>query len=447
MEEKETATVPAETPPQEFQGTDVKVVVHRKPSCRIELEVETSANMAKEARIKATKLVAKEVSLPGFRKGKAPDNLVEKNYSKQIDQEWQKSLADLAFRESLKVIQLPVLNNDPKVSYNMKNISNEGAKVILFFETEPSIPVIDPKDIQLKDVPRPAVNEEKIEETIRQLRFFFATWKEVTDRPIQHSDIVVLDVDVTENDPPSSLFSGVRFEVSDKSMAKWMIDLVLGKNKGDVVDGVSTPDVDASEEDKEKLKPKKVRVTIHNVSEATLPPFDENFARLVGANSVDEVKKNVERILNEKADGHVKEKMREQVSDILLTKYPFDLPWSLVDRETRFRMTELLKDSEFQQNWNNMTNEARKRTVGSVAEQSEKAVRMFYVCRKLTADAQIKITPKDLPKVSETPLDLLLGNRREMDPQENSEVHQAEAYSRMLLEKAEDYIISNASIA
>ncbi|MBS0614975.1 MAG: trigger factor [Verrucomicrobia bacterium] len=445
MEEKSSA--PVETPPQEFQGSEVKVVVHRKPSCRIELEVDTSASMAKEARQKATKLVSKEVSLPGFRKGKAPDNLVEKNYSTQIDQEWQKCLADLAFRESLKVTQLPVLNNDPKVSFNTKNISLDGAKVILFFETEPQIPVIDPKEVQLKAAPRPAVNEEKIEETVRQLRFFFASWKDISDRPIQMGDIVVLDVDVIENDPPTSLFSGVRFEVSDKSMAKWMMDLVLGKNKGDVLEGVSTPDADASQEDKEKLKPKKVRVKIHSISEATLPPFDENFARLVGAGSVEEVKTNVERILNEKADAHVKEQMRSQVSDVLLTKYPFELPWSLVDRETRFRMTELLKDPEFQTNWNNMTNEARKRTVGSVAEQSEKAVRMFYLCRKITTDAQIKISPKDLPKISDTPLDLLLGNRREMDPQGNSEVHQAEAYSRMLLEKAEDYIIAHATVA
>ncbi len=45
-------------------------------------------------------------------------------------------------------------------------------------------------------------------------------------------------------------------------MAKWMRDLVLGKNVGDQIEGISTPDEDASEEDKENLKPKKVRVTI-----------------------------------------------------------------------------------------------------------------------------------------------------------------------------------------
>ena len=392
-------------------------------------------------------MVGKEVTVPGFRKGKAPENLIEKNYSKQIDQEWHKSVSDMAFRESLQVTKLPVLNNDPKVSYNIKNLSLEGGKVILFFETEPTVPVINPQEIQLKAVERPAVNDEKVGETIRQLRFFFAQWNEVTDRPIQEEDIVILDVDLIDIDPPKSLFSAVRFEVSDRSMAKWMKDLVLGKQKGDVLEGVSVPDEDASKEDKETLKPKKVRVTIHSVNVAALPPLDDNFARLVGAASVEEMTKTVEGILNTKANAHVQEKMREQVSEALLTKYPFDLPWSLIDRETRFRATELLKDKEFQTNWNNMTEEARKRTIGSIAEQSEKAVRMFYLCRKITADASIKISPSDLPKAPDSPLELLLGERREMDPQENSEMHQAEAYSRMLLEKAEDYIISHATVA
>jgi hypothetical protein len=94
-----------------------------------------------------------------------------------------------------------------------------------------------------------------------------------------------------------------------------------------------------------------------------------------------------------------------------------------------------------------MTPEAKKRSVASVAEQSEKAVRMFYLCRKILADAKITISPKDLPKAPETPLGMLLGERRDFHPQENTEVHQAEAFSRLLLEKAEDFIIAHATVA
>jgi trigger factor len=321
----------------------------------------------------------------------------------------------------------------------------EGSSLILFFETEPSIPHVDPKDVTLKAVERPAVNEDKINETMRQLQLFFAEWKKM-DRPIQENDFVILDVDVIEEDPPRKLFADVRFEVTDRSMAKWMKDLILGHHRGEVLEGVSVPDEDASKKDQEELKPRKVRVVIKQVEEATMPEFSDEFARRLGAPSIDVMRTNVEQLLNQKADGHVQEKLREEVSDMLLEKYRFDVPMSLIDREVRFRMQQLLQDPEYLQHWNSMTPEAKKRSVASVAEQSEKAVRMFYLCRKILADAKITISPKDLPKAPDSPLGMLLGERRDFHPQENTEVHQAEAFSRLLLEKAEDFVIAHATV-
>jgi trigger factor len=430
----------------EFSNENLKVKVHFKPNCKVELEVHVDPSIVKEAHRKAVKVIGKEVTLPGFRRGKAPETLVEKSYSKQIDGEWQKEIADLAFQHSIKLVNIPLLNNEPKISYNMKSHSMEGSSLILFFETEPTIPPINPQDITLKAVERPAVNEDKVNETMRQLQLFFAEWKKM-DRPIQENDFVILDVDVIEEDPPRKLFADVRFEVTDRSMAKWMKDLIVGHHSGEVLEGVSVPDKDASEKDQESLTPKKVRVAIKIVEEATMPEFTDEFARRLGAPSVDVMRTNVEQLLNQKADGHVQEKLREEVSDVLLEKYSFDVPMSLIDREVRFRMQQLLQDQEYLQHWNSMTPEAKKRSVASVAEQSEKAVRMFYLCRKILSDAKISISPKDLPKAPETPLGMLLGERRDFHPQGDTEVHQAEAFSRLLLEKAEDFIIAHATVA
>ena len=62
---------------------------------------------------------------------------------------------------------------------------------------------------------------------------FFASWQHVNDRPIQEGDFVLLDVDVIEEIPAVPLFVKTRFEVTEKSMAKWMYELVVGRNKGD----------------------------------------------------------------------------------------------------------------------------------------------------------------------------------------------------------------------
>lgn len=440
---------PSSLTPTTFEFSDeiLKVKAHFKPSCKVELEIQATPSIIKEAHAKAVKAVGKEATLPGFRKGKAPAALIGKNYPRQIDAEWQKCIANAVFLHSLQLTKIPLLNNEPKTHYNMKNYSlSDGAHLILFFETEPTVPTINPQEITLKKVERPAVNEDKVNETIRQLQFFFAEWKKI-DRPIQEGDFVILDVDVIEEDPPHKLFAGVRFEVTDRSMAKWMKDLIVGHCREEVLEGISIPDQNASDPDKEELKPKKVRVVIKDVEEATLPELNQTFAQHLGAASVEQMSKNVEQLLHQKADAHTQEKLREEVSDVLLTKYPFDVPLSVIDREVRFRMQQLLKDPEYQQHWNSLTNEAKKRAVTSIAEQSEKAVRMFYLCRKIISDAKISISPDDIRKTPDSPLSFLLGDRRDFHPQDNKEVHEAEAFSRLLLEKAEDFVISHATVA
>ena len=437
-----------ERAPLEFSNEHVKIKAHFRPVCKVELEVEAAPSIVQEAHKNAVKAVSKEVTIAGFRKGKAPESLVEKNYPKQIASELEKAISDLSFRESMKVSNIPILNNELKISYNVKQCSlQEGARLVLFFETEPTLPTIDPKAITLKAVERPEVSPEKIEETVRQVRLFFAQWQSVADRPVQEGDFLLLDVDIIDEDPPRTLFSGTRFEVTDRSMAKWMKNLVLGRAKGEILEGVSIPDEDAKPSDKEGLTPKKVRVTIREVETATLPEMTDDFAQKLGTESAEQLYKNVEKLLNEKADAHVKEKLREEVSHILLNDYKFDVPGSLVEREVRFRMQQLLQDPEYAKHWNLMTNEAKKRTVGSIAEQSEKAVRMFYLCRKILAEAKTSVSPNDIPKVIDTPLHMLLGERRDIHPQGDTEVHQAEAFSRLLLEKAEDLIIAQSQLA
>lgn len=431
---------------QEFSNETLKVKVHRKPQCKIELEVETTPAIVEKARQAAAKIVGKEVTIAGFRKGKAPAALVEKKYSKQIDTEWEKAIANAVLPEALKLVQIPILNNEMKIGYNVKSCSlTEGSKLILFFETEPTVPTIDPKEIVLKTVERPAVNEEKVSETIRQLQLFFAEWTPIQDRGVQEGDFVILDVDIIEEEPKRKLFSDVRFEVTNRSMAKWMKELILGHHTHEALEGTSVPDETASQEDQENLKPQRVRVVIKKIETTTLPELTDAFAQNIGAPSVEEMRKNIEALLNQKADAHVREKEREAVSEILLTKYPFDIPSSIIDREVRFRLEQLTQDPEYLKHWNSMTPEAKKRTVGAIGEQSQKAVRMFYLCRKIVTDAKIPISPKDLPKVPKTPLNLLLGQSRPEDAQAEEEVHPAAAYSRLLLEKAEDYIIAHAA--
>ncbi len=429
---------------QELSNDLVRFTIAKKPGSLVEFDVHASKKLVEDARAQAIKAVAKEVTLPGFRKGRAPDSIIAKNYPKEIDRKWQECIAEKAFRSCEPLAKTPRLNRETKASFSMKSHSKEEAHLTLTYEVEPEIPSVDPAKCTLKEVARPEVNAAKVQETIRQVLFFFAHWTPVEDRGAEEGDFVVLDVDITETTPHVSLFKDTRFEVKNTYMAKWMKDLVLGKKVGDSAEGISCPDDDVKPEEKEAFKPQKTKITVKAIHLAKLPELTETFLKNLGVNSEEELQASIEKLLTKQADDHVKEAHREQVNAFLLTTYPFDLPATLIEKETQFRLRQLSQDVNFQEYWKNLDNEGRKNTINSIYQQSEKAVRMFYLCRKILADAQISVSPKDLPAPASTPLEVLMDPNQMLDYHQKPEIKHAEALSRLVLEKAEDFIITNA---
>lgn len=430
---------------QIFTNEKIKFKVHSKPLCQVELEVEANGALTKEAHQQAVKVVKKHVTIDGFRKGKAPDELIIKKVPQQIDPEWKKSIAHLAFEESRKLVQIPVLNNEMNISYTVHEHSENGAKLSLVFETEPSVPHVDPKTIFLKKISAIAVDEEKIQETVRQTLLFFTEWKQIYDRTVQENDFVILDVDIIDQTPEERLFTNVRFEVTDRSMAQWMQKLIIGKNAGEVLEGTSVPDSDASDEDQKTFKPRQVRIHIKQIETTTIPELTPQLLHQLGVSSKEELLKNIEKILNDKANTSVREQQREAVNEALLTQYSFDIPLSIVNREVRFRLEQLLKDEEYLAHWNKLTPEAKKRAVSAIEEQSKKAVQIFYLCRKILSDAKLSLTSQDIEKPDPTPLHLLLDHSPEESSSSQEEAQPTAKFARSLLEKAQNYIIEHAT--
>ena len=155
-----------------LQNEKVRFTIHNKPLCVVEFDMEALESLDDNCTKKAIRAIAKEVSLPGFRKGKAPDELIVKNFPKELDQEWRQEIANESFQECRKLAKIPVIHRDAKITYNLKSHSHSGALLTLSFETEPKVPHVDPKQMHLKSVKRPDVNDDKVDETIRQMLTF-----------------------------------------------------------------------------------------------------------------------------------------------------------------------------------------------------------------------------------------------------------------------------------
>ncbi len=431
------------TKEENFKNEEIEATIERRAACEILLKVKGSPNLAKKAQKEAIKTVAKEVSLPGFRKGKAPQDIILKKFPKAVDEQSHKALANVLFQETQKLVKIPLLGHHSSISYDVKYYSvDDGCEVNFSFETEPSVPSVDPTKFHIKNVKRQHVGDKEINEAIRQARFFYAQWKEIIDRPVQEGDYVIIDLESIEKDPPLKVFSDTRFEVLDKSIAQWMKKLLIGAKKGDEIEGVSFPDDDLPEEEKKKFEPKKVLVKVKKIEEAILPEENDDFAKKLGANNVEEMKKSVAEMLNRQADEKFEKDKRDQVNHFLIESTSFDLPSSLVRTEKEHRLNHLKNDPHFKVRWEKMDQKEKDNFIKEIEKQARNSIALFYLSRKIVDDAKIPISNEEIQNEAQA---IFLSQHKGQKPTDSKKISQeiyALALSKIMLAKAQDYILN-----
>ncbi|MBI3211290.1 MAG: trigger factor [Simkania negevensis] len=434
-----------DTQKETFKSDSVSLTVKHLPDCIIEYNVQCKPSIVKAGKKEAIHAIAKEVSLPGFRKGKAPDTLIEKNYPSHVAERWEKEIANLSFIECQKITKIPLLDKESSIHFKMERYSLEEGGIMNFaFETEPTVPKIDLTSIELQEVKREVIDDAKVEESIHQIQTFFAEWNPVSSRLVEEGDFIVIDIDIIEQTPPERALQNARFEVKKEKMAKWMHEMVLEMKPGESKEGISTPD---TKEEEEKLPPKKVRLILKSIEIPTYPPLDNSLAKKVGTKNVDEMRDNLRKLLNKKADDFIKHSYREQINAYLLKTYPLELPKSLVQKETSFRFKQLMMNSHFQKKFPTMGEEERKAFVATTTEQAKNAIALFYFARAIIQEHGIAISPTEIHKEISNPLEALFSEGQDRySSTESSKEQESIALSRLLLAKAEDFMISKAKV-
>lgn len=425
-------------PSSASQPNEVKVQVHEKGSCLVEMEVNVSPRMIQEARKNAIKAVNKEVELPGFRRGKAPQEIIVKKFPADIEERLRKELADLAFLAAQQIAHVPVLNNNSQISFHLQKLSpEEGADLLFSFETEPKVPPVDLAGFSLEPIEYKEASEEQIQEAILQMRFFYAQWKPVEDRPVQDGDYITINLDTVEGDVLQNVFRHVRFEVSKTRMASWMKKLVEGAKAGDLLEGISEADETATEEEKAQFKPKKVLIYLLEVQEVGLPELNDDFAKKVGSSDLADMRQSVANLLNSKIKEKIENEQREQVNKYLVDHYHFELPQSLVNTELKHRFSKLSESPDFKSKWNKISEDERKEVEMKLLLETSQALRLFYLSRSVVRDEKIPLTHQEVQHEALRTYESQ--SNRDVDPL-SKEIY-ALAFSKVLLAKVQDLFL------
>ena len=255
----------------------MKVTTEELPERQVKLQIEVDDERHSQALETAYKKLAPKVQIPGFRAGKAPRPLIEKQLGRHrlLDEAMDIVVPD-AYREALEEAAIT-----PVAQPSVELVSHEP---LVFTATVPLQPIVELNDYSSLRVPRDEVkiDNKQVDETLADLQRRNGTIEPV-ERKAKKGDVLSGSVSARAGD--MSIFSAddIEFRVTEESLQSLpgFINVVVGLKKGDEVTKTVEAPADHSDENIAG-KTMTYVVKVSEVKEEKLPPLDDDFARLIG---------------------------------------------------------------------------------------------------------------------------------------------------------------------
>ena len=306
----------------------MKTTSEKMENCQVALNIEMEGEETQKYLGMALEHLSKKVTLPGFRKGKAPRALVEQHVGKEtILQEAMEYLVPAAYEEAL-VKEAIMAIGDPKIEIIKVDPVTFKATVALKPEVTPG----NYKDIKL-EIGKKEVTESDVDQVIEQLRLQFGTLVPV-ERDIQYGDVIASDIEGKRGEETIISRKDALYEVNEGSkipVPGFSEKLIGLKKDTEVFFDIAFP---ADYEIKEIAdKQYSFSVKIKEVKEKNLPEINDDFAKNAGSENIDELKGKIKSGLQARADEGLKKEFEHKLITLLIEQSSIDFPPVLVDKE------------------------------------------------------------------------------------------------------------------
>ena len=312
-----------------------------KNANEVKLEITIEAEKFENAIKKVYFQNAKYFNIPGFRKGKAPQAIVEKYYGKEIF--YEDAFNDIASEEYEKAVEESKLEvvSRPKIDI----VTMEKGQDVVFtavVSTKPEVELGKYKGIEIEKIEY-NVEDSDVESNLKQMQEKNARVTSV-ETPVENGNIAVIDF---EGFVDGKAFEGGKgenysLEIGSGSFIPGFEDQVIGMKIDDEKDvNVKFPEDYFSKDLAGKDATFKVKV--HEIKKKELPELDDEFAKDVSEfDTLEELKNSIkQRLINENAQKAKYEK-EDAVMKVVTSEMKADIPEGMVEVE----IDNMVKDME-----------------------------------------------------------------------------------------------------
>ena len=175
----------------------MKIELEKQEHNVVKMNIEFPAKDAVDAYNRASQRISQHVNIPGFRRGKAPRNVIEQHVgAERIKYEALETLLPKVFQQAIKENELDVISQPSVESYDF-NVG-EDLKVVASVEVRPQFELKDYKGLTV-DVEEYVIPEDAYEKSLENMLNRAVSYKVVVDRPAKEDDLVKFDFEGFSN--------------------------------------------------------------------------------------------------------------------------------------------------------------------------------------------------------------------------------------------------------
>ena len=374
------------------------------------ITITVDADAFEEAMVKSYNKNKKNISIQGFRKGKAPRKMVEKLYGPEVFYEDAANFAiPDAYEEAAKESGLEIVSR-PEIDV----VEIEKGKDFVFTATVAVKPEVTLGEYKGLEVPKTeiSVTDEEVDAEVKKEQEKNSRTITVEDRAAQKDDIVTIDFE--------GFTDGVAFEggkgsdypltIGSNTFIPGFEDQLIGANTGDHVEvKVTFPE----EYQAKELAGKEAvfQCDVKKIEAKELPELDDDFAKDVSEfDTLAEYKENVKKELTEKKEAEAKTAKENAVIDKVIENAQMDIPEAMIDTQCRQMMDDFGRRMQSQglsmEQYFQFTGQSMDKMMEDMKPQALKRIQTRLVLEKVVETENIEASEdeinEEISKMAET---------------------------------------------
>lgn len=390
---------------------------------------------------------AKYFNIPGFRKGKAPYQIVEKTYGAQIFYEDAfNEVAGEAYEEALKEKEVEAVSR-PEIDL----VQIEKGKDLIFtavVATKPEVTLGKYKGIQIKKIEY-NVSDEDVEHELGHMAEKNARLVSVEDRPVESGDITIIDF---EGFVDGEAFDGGKAEnheltIGSNTFIPGFEDQIIGmKLEEEREINVKFPEeyFSANLAGKDAM----FKVKLHEIKKKEMPEINDELAKDISEfDTIEELKNSIKEKQEEQNKSRAKYETEDEVIKAVCEEAKVDIPAGMIEMEIDHMAQDIETRLSYQgmrlEQYLQMMNKTMEDFRNENKEQAERSVKSRLVLEAVGKDAAIEVTDEEVSnKIKEMAENY---GKKEDEVKDNPELVKY-VKDNLKVEKTINFLVENAKI-